>query len=642
MARSLAEETCKLLASGKIREPTTHGVMLSEPPVWSARQHGAPNTRFLIFDVGSFESAEWLIRHDCRKVCVLDFASDSEPGGGWRGNQTGTQEESLCRASSLGVALERLQYPIPRYGCAHVPDVVVFRGATGAVLDVPFHVGVIAAALRDVGGDGEPDAKQLAHLQKKVSGVLAAMASYGYEHIVLGSWGCGAFGNSPSLVAHTFADALGGPFADVFASVTFPEKGKSGRGAFGRAFASLGAETISLAAGGGRREASRASSGMPEPPAPRRGLSAIYGAGASAHAEEDLIDWQEAGMLAQDAARRKDWSAARVHFARCVELRPEWPKGQACLARVTAKEREERERPPPPPADGADAPTGAENRDATAAPDTPALSSGAPSTALAAAPAALDATAASEPRAWKAVEGRGRPVEANGRSEETARHLWSLEPRAWLASAAAPAPPTLASGSRHRIKGVRLLPHERELVERGLLTDVTHEGATAVWLHAESTLPGSIGHGAGSGGSTGAVDSSGASSSCAEPVPMTAVYRPMADPELHHLLKHGVLPSTQPYQTIVRGAPGRAYAEKYLRGAKWVDSSPTTVVEFLCATSLIDTLFAMQCKPEEGTLSHGLGDKGGKGLEQFNASLASGASRHRIVLVKRRPAMTRR
>jgi hypothetical protein len=39
---------------------------------------------------------------------VLDFASDSNPGGGWRGGQRGTQEEALCRCSSLGVTLERV------------------------------------------------------------------------------------------------------------------------------------------------------------------------------------------------------------------------------------------------------------------------------------------------------------------------------------------------------------------------------------------------------------------------------------------------------------------------------------------------------------------------------------------------------
>ena len=187
--------------------------------------------------------------------------------------------------------------------------------------------------------------------------------------------------------------------------------------------------------------------------------------------------------------------------------------------------------------------------------------------------------------------------------------------------AAAAAPPSRG------VKGVKLLPHEQALVKQGQLIDVTHKGATATWLRAESTP-------------LHVVDVSDAASSTTSSVPssMTAVYRPMGDAELQNLLTHGVLPSTQPYQTIVRGEAGRSYAEKYLRGAKWVDSSPTTVCEFICPAALIEALFARQCKPEAGALSHGLGDKGGKGLAQFNQSLASGTSRYRIVLVKRGPA----
>lgn len=53
---------------------------------------------------------------------------------------------------------------------------------------------------------------------------------------------------------------------------------------------------------------------------------------------------------------------------------------------------------------------------------------------------------------------------------------------------------------------------------------------------------------------------------------------------------------------------------------------------------LIATLFDMQHKVEDGALSMGLGDKAGKGLPLFNASLASGETTNRIVLVKRQVA----
>lgn len=158
---------------------------------------------------------------------------------------------------------------------------------------------------------------------------------------------------------------------------------------------------------------------------------------------------------------------------------------------------------------------------------------------------------------------------------------------------------------------VRLLPHEQALLESGRLRDVTHAGASAAWLHAASCTPAEAGP------------------------DRAAAYRPMGDAEFATLARTGQLPSTQPYQTIVLGEPGRAYAEGYLRGRKRVDSAPTTVVEFLAPRELVEALFARQCKPEEGCLSHGLGDKGGGGLPAFNAALAAGAVTWRVVLVKR-------
>ncbi len=43
----------------------------------------------------------------------------------------------------------------------------------------------------------------------------------------------------------------------------------------------------------------------------------------------------------------------------------------------------------------------------------------------------------------------------------------------------------------------------------------------------------------------------------------------------------------------------------------------------------------MQKKVEDGCSSHGLGDKGGKGLPLFNAALAAREMSFRIVFVKR-------
>eukprot|EP01047_Picozoa_sp_COSAG01_P058167 COSAG01_NODE_6817_length_3485_cov_42.916716_1_plen_918_part_01 len=183
-----------------------------------------------------------------------------------------------------------------------------------------------------------------------------------------------------------------------------------------------------------------------------------------------------------------------------------------------------------------------------------------------------------------------------------------------------PSPPRVQL--RVKVKGAKLLPHEEQLLRAGAIAETTHAGATSIWLTAPSTQ-------------------------LTEGSPLCAVYRPMGDLELKHLLSNGVLPDTQPYQTIVEGEAGRRYAEKYLRGAKKPSpsrppgSTPTTVVEFVVPRELVEQLFAMQSKIEDGVLSHGLGDKGGGGLPLFNACLRRRAAEEgvaasfRIVLVKR-------
>ena len=180
----------------------------------------------------------------------------------------------------------------------------------------------------------------------------------------------------------------------------------------------------------------------------------------------------------------------------------------------------------------------------------------------------------------------------------------AVDGAAQLLATSAPAAATKSGKARK----VKLLPHEAELLARGALEEVTHPHASVRWLSAPSTE----------------LDDA----TC-----MCTLYRPMGDREAAYLRAHGTLPSTQPYQAIIEGAAGRAYAEKFLRGAKRVDTSPTTVVEFVLPLATKDVLFELQHKCEDGALSMGLGDKAGGGLSRFNANIVS----WRIVLVKRPP-----
>ncbi len=51
--------------------------------------------------------------------------------------------------------------------------------------------------------------------------VLSIARAYGYAELVLGAWGCGAFGNDPRQAARDFRNALEGEFNGAFREVVF-------------------------------------------------------------------------------------------------------------------------------------------------------------------------------------------------------------------------------------------------------------------------------------------------------------------------------------------------------------------------------------------------------------------------------------
>jgi hypothetical protein len=159
-------------------------------------------------------------------------------------------------------------------------------------------------------------------------------------------------------------------------------------------------------------------------------------------------------------------------------------------------------------------------------------------------------------------------------------------------------------------KGMKyLLPHEKELIKSGGLIDTTHPRSSSVWLTSPS-----------SNVESGKIN----------------VYRVMGDVELIYFLEHKTLPNTQAYQSIQKEEIGRLYAEKYLKGHKWVSTNPTTVIEFNSPKQLIDCLFEKQSKVEDGCMSTGLGYKAGNTLDLFNESLRNNETTWKIVTVKRK------
>ncbi|CAH6419299.1 Domain of unknown function (DUF2263)-containing protein [uncultured virus] len=122
----------------------------------------------------------------CKNPVALDFASGSNPGGSWRSKQTGTQEESLCRRSNLGLLLEKEKYPIERDGLRYIKKVTITHDFNGP-LKTPVYCGIIASELRGIANSSKK------YLKNRIDALYNCAIKNKHDLIVLGAWGCGAF-----------------------------------------------------------------------------------------------------------------------------------------------------------------------------------------------------------------------------------------------------------------------------------------------------------------------------------------------------------------------------------------------------------------------------------------------------------------
>ena len=158
---------------------------------------------------------------------ALNFANGVHPGGGFLVGAR-AQEEVLCRSSALYQTLindpmyeAHSQRPLPDSTDWTIlsPDVPVFRRDDGMELDHPWLLSFITCAAPYAPVIGQPESRDL--LQQRILRLLAVARAYGYTTLVLGAWGCGAFGNDPYRTAEDFRMALENEFSGAFSEIVF-------------------------------------------------------------------------------------------------------------------------------------------------------------------------------------------------------------------------------------------------------------------------------------------------------------------------------------------------------------------------------------------------------------------------------------
>ncbi|KAI0846690.1 hypothetical protein F5Y00DRAFT_271829 [Daldinia vernicosa] len=192
------------------------------------------------------------------RVGVLNMASPLSGGGGFL-NGASSQEESLCMRSTLLPSLRDEFYRLPELGVVFTPDVLVFRGSgsepqckkkrsgSGEKVRDDEDEDGDEIGVRDAGagrgGEGEEllskrdrwfiDVASAAMMRipeievdedsgfaryasaadrelavRKMRAVLRLFAAKGVRRVVLGAWGCGAYGNPVGEIAKAWRKVL--------------------------------------------------------------------------------------------------------------------------------------------------------------------------------------------------------------------------------------------------------------------------------------------------------------------------------------------------------------------------------------------------------------------------------------------------
>lgn len=178
-----------------------------------------------------------------KKICVMNFASATNAGGGVeRGSNA--QEEAICRCSTLYPCISDKQTvdrfhnahrSALRHGrlsalynddCIYTPGVIVFMSDTSRPQLLPkerwYEVDVISCAAPNLRSRPEnamnPDAgskaveigkDELRKLHKKRIGRIMDIAEcFGVQVMIVGAFGCGAFHNPPEAVAKAMQEVI--------------------------------------------------------------------------------------------------------------------------------------------------------------------------------------------------------------------------------------------------------------------------------------------------------------------------------------------------------------------------------------------------------------------------------------------------
>jgi uncharacterized protein (TIGR02452 family) len=204
---------------------------VSYPPdvVLNSSFIGQHDTKTEVTNETTLSAAARLVEQGFKPV-ALSFASATSPGGGFLSGSR-AQEEYLARSSCLYQCIrDNPMYVFHRLACdplytdfvLYSPEVPVIRSDDGFLLESPYTLSFITAAAVNANQVPPERRKEISPaMWTRVLKVLAVGVAHGHNAIILGAWGCGAFGNDADLIASLFQRALEENFKGAYRKVVF-------------------------------------------------------------------------------------------------------------------------------------------------------------------------------------------------------------------------------------------------------------------------------------------------------------------------------------------------------------------------------------------------------------------------------------
>jgi uncharacterized protein (TIGR02452 family) len=243
VAEKYGREAVHIIEAGEYHTPSGRMVGISHllesslqgtksyPPDWTMPESGISDDQTIVEvkNETTLAAAQRLLGLGHNPV-ALNFAAASHPGGGFLSGAR-AQEEYLARSSGLYACLRnnpmydfhRSNYdPLYSNYAIYSPNVPVFRSDDGLLLEKPYTLAMITSPAVNAAKLHAARHHEInPAMWQRILKVLSIGILHGHDSIVLGAWGCGAFGNDSSEIAQLFHKALEVNFKGAYRRVIF-------------------------------------------------------------------------------------------------------------------------------------------------------------------------------------------------------------------------------------------------------------------------------------------------------------------------------------------------------------------------------------------------------------------------------------